>query len=32
MCIWLETNLPHKTLETIERSSLEELGKYLDDN
>ena len=32
MCIWLETNLPHKTLETIERSSLEELGKCLDDN
>ena len=31
MRIWLETNLPHKTPETIKRSSLEELGRCLDD-
>ena len=31
MCIWLGTNFPHKTLETIGRSLLEELGRCLDD-
>ena len=30
MCIWLGTNLPHKTPETKGRSSLEELGRFLD--
>ena len=31
MCIWLGTNLPQKTPETIKKSSLEELGRCLDD-
>ena len=31
ICIWLGTNLPHKTLETIGKSVLEELGRCLDD-
>ena len=30
MCIWLGTNLPHKTPKTMERSLLEELGRCLD--
>ena len=31
MCIWLGTNLPHKTPEAIGRISLEELVRCLDD-
>ena len=31
MCIWLGTNFPHKTPETIERSLTEELGRCLDE-
>ena len=31
MCIWLGTDLPHKTPGTVGRSSLEELGRCLDD-
>ena len=31
MCIWLGTNFPHKTPETIGRSLLEELGRCLDE-
>ena len=31
MCIWLGTNLPHKTPETIGRSSSEELQRFFDD-
>ena len=31
MSIWLGTNFPHKTQETIGRSLLEELGRCLDD-
>ena len=31
MCIWLGTNLLHKTPETTGRHSLEELGRCLDD-
>ena len=31
MCIWLGTNLPHKTPETIGGSSFEELARSLDD-
>ena len=31
ICIWLGTNLPHKTPETIGRSLLEELERCLDD-
>ena len=30
MCIWLGTNVPHKTPETIEKSSVEELERCLD--
>ena len=32
MCIWLGTTLPHKTLKTIGRSILEELGRCSDDS
>ena len=31
MCIWLGTNLPHETPETMGRSSWKELGRCLDD-
>ena len=31
MCIQLRTNFPYKTLETIERSLLQELGRCLDE-
>ena len=31
MCIWLGTNLPHKTPKTIGRSLLKELRRCLDD-
>ena len=31
MCIWLGTNLPHKTWETIGKCLLEDLGRCLDD-
>ena len=31
MCIWLGITLPHRTLKTIGRSILEELGRCVDD-
>ena len=31
MCVWLGTNLPHKTRETVRRSLLVELERSLDD-
>ena len=31
LCIWLGTKFPHKTLETIGKSLLEELGRCFDD-
>ena len=31
MCVWLKRNLSRKTLATLGRSSLVELGRWLDD-